>query len=389
MLTHFGKEELNRLVASQGGPHVSIFLPTHSSAVDAKQDVIRFKNQLREAEIQLADDWMREGDVAEFLGPLKALVYDEAFWATRQNGLAFFLARDELHMYRLGTPLEEKLSISRDYFIRPMISAVHQPSRGFVLTLSEHKVRLYEIEDESIHSVAISDLPDNLEAMLNYTSVDRGQQTHAGGSPREGKRKTVFHGHGGKADTHKEDLQHFFRAVDESILARLRESEALLILACIDTWFPIYETVNSYTNLSSEYLPGNADYLSPQEILQKARPILLAKSEERKNEVLQKVQEHLHTSRASADAAEVIRAAFQGRIHTLFFEQNARIDGRFDATAQTTVLHPCDKPNQHNPYYSDLVEQTLVQTLRHNGEAYSMTLASMPEQSSLAALFRY
>ncbi len=389
MSDHFGSAELDTLLASEGGPHLSIYLPTHTSAADSQQDIKRFKNLLVDAEKNLADGWMRGSDVRDFLQPLSQLLHDEAFWAKRQKGLAIFLADAQLSVYRLDIPFDEHLSILRDYLIRPLVPVLHRMSHGFVLSLSEHKVALYEIGDESIQQVEVVGLPLNIETTLNLTSVDRGQQAHSGDSARGGKISQVYHGQGGMPDSHREDLRHFFRAVDEAIVSKLGDSKAPMILACVDSSVSTYVEVNSYKGLHKDHLSGNVDYLSPQELHAKALPILQAEHVGKRRVLLQKILDHLHTSTASANAGEIIRAAFQGRIHTLFFDERARVEGQFDPILQSAVVYPHDSATDLAVLNTDLIEATLKQTLLHKGDVYSVSQSEMPEQAPMAALFRY
>ncbi len=389
MLDHFGRTELDALVASEGGPHLSIYLPTHTSAADSQQDVIRLKNLIHDAETQLSDGWMRSNDVRDFLAPLVNLIHDHTFLSQRQNGLAIFLAEGQFLVYRLGIPFKEQLSISRDYLIRPIVPVIHRQSHCFVLGLSEHKVALYEITDESISQVEVLGLPVNVETTLNLTSVDRGQQVHSGASARMGKRAEVYHGQGGMPDSHKDDLRHFFRAVDEAIISKLGDSKEPMILACVDSCVSIYREVNSYKGLKNEHLSGNADYLSLQELHKKTLSILEAEKTIKREALTRKIREHLHTTTASANAAEVIRAAFQGKIQTLFFDEDAIVEGQFDPILQTAVVYPNDSVTELAALNTDLIEATLEQTLRHKGDVYSVSQSEMPEHAPMAALFRY
>jgi len=389
MLDHFGRAELERLVASEGGPHLSMYLPTHTSAADSQQDVRRFKNLLGEAETKLADGWMRGSDVRDFLAPLSQLVHDEAFWGQRQKGLAIFLANAQLLIYRLGMPFEEQLSIARDYLVRPLVPVLHRTSHGFLLSLSEHKIALYEIDDESIHQVEVVGLPVNIETTLNLTSVDRGQQAHSGDSARRGRTSQVYHGQGGMPDSHREDLRHFFRAVDEAVVSKLETSKAPMVLACVDSSVSTYVEVNSYKELHRDHLSGNVDYLSPQELHDKAVPILQSEQAKTRMAFLRKIFENLHTSTASANTGEIIRAAFQGRVHTLFFDEHGLVEGQFDPILQSAVVYPHDAAADLTALNTDLIEATLKQTLLHKGDVYSVSQSEMPEHAPMAALFRY
>ncbi|MGZ3568840.1 MAG: hypothetical protein ACXU9W_08590, partial [Thermodesulfobacteriota bacterium] len=56
------KEELKKLTEKPGGWCVSIYMPTHRASPETKQDTIRFKNLIREAEERLKAGGLRSPD---------------------------------------------------------------------------------------------------------------------------------------------------------------------------------------------------------------------------------------------------------------------------------------------------------------------------------------
>jgi hypothetical protein len=389
MLDHLGTLELEALVASEGGPHVSVYLPIHSTAIESEQDSLRLKHLTQEAEKQLSENWMRATEARVFIAPVAALVHHESFWSKRQPGLAIFLSHHHFRIYRLNTTFAEQLSVSRRYLIRPLIPVLNSNAHGFVLALSANKVDLYEVSEQAIRRVTVPGMPENLERTLNYTSVDRGQQTHSGGSAGQGKRAGVYHGQGGKPDSHKEDLRHFFRAVEEAVGQQLGDSESPLILACVDSSVPIYREVQTYSALHREHIAGNIDHLDLDELRKKALRILHSECELRREQFANKIREHLNTPVASGNVSEVVRASYQGRIRVLFFDERVTIEGRFDPDLQLPVAHAEGSIAEFNPYNTDLVESAVEQTIRHRGEVYSVSKSDMPGSGPLAALYRY
>jgi len=50
------RDDIEKLMGSYEGPCVSVFMPTHRGVTESRQDQIRFKNLLREADESLVDD---------------------------------------------------------------------------------------------------------------------------------------------------------------------------------------------------------------------------------------------------------------------------------------------------------------------------------------------
>jgi hypothetical protein len=65
----------------------------------------------------------------------------------------------------------------------------------------------------------------------------------------------------------------FFRQVDGGMPDLLGEERAPLILAAVDHLYPVYRQANSYSELLDEWIPGNPEVLSAEELHRRAAPI--------------------------------------------------------------------------------------------------------------------
>jgi hypothetical protein len=86
--------QLRFLLDESRAPAVSIFLPTHRAGQEIRQDPIRLKNLVRQAEQQLIDEGTRAAEACNLLEPVAALVEDSAFWRRQAEGLAVFRSPD-------------------------------------------------------------------------------------------------------------------------------------------------------------------------------------------------------------------------------------------------------------------------------------------------------
>lgn len=74
------KGEPRKLMEKPEVPFVSIYMPAHRMFSETKQDPIRFKNLLREAESRLKATGLRSWDTKRLLKSGKALIKDGCFW---------------------------------------------------------------------------------------------------------------------------------------------------------------------------------------------------------------------------------------------------------------------------------------------------------------------
>src|SRR5688500_14690489 len=94
MNEHFSFEDLETLIAHQGKPAVSIFLPTSRITTRIQAESLQLKNLLREAETQLEQLDLRSTVIREMLKPAQDLIKDSEFWRHQKDGLAVFIAED-------------------------------------------------------------------------------------------------------------------------------------------------------------------------------------------------------------------------------------------------------------------------------------------------------
>ena len=88
--------------------------------------------------------------------------------------------------------------------------------------------------------------------------------------------------------------------------------------------------------------------------------------------------------RASHRLDEVLTAAFQGRIATLFVPLGVQRWGRFDFNRLALEQHDEEQPGD-----DELLDLATAQTLRHDGTVYGVKPEDVPGGQLLAAVYRY
>lgn len=380
----FGANELGRLLQHHEGPCVSIYLSTHPAGPQTQQDAVRLKNLLQQAEEKLADGWLRAPEARRVLASIRELPGDPAFWGARSDGLAIFVSPEATYRYRLPSEFDELMIVNRRFHVKPLLPLVSRGERYLVLTLSQNNVRLLTATRHSIETVDVPGLPANMEEALNYTSADRGSQTHSAMRGNLGKQAAVFHGQGGQADSQKDDLTQFFRLVDASLQPVLRDETAPMMLAGVDYLLPIYRQVCKYPHLAEPALEGNCDHLTPHQIHQQTWPLMERLFRRERDEAAAKFNQFAGTGKATGNIREIVPAACQGKVESLFVDLHALQWGRFDP--QTTTLDLHDTPESGD---DDMLDLAAVQTLLHRGAVYPVQRAGMPSNEPAAAVFRY
>lgn len=390
-MTLLSPDDLRTLLDIEDGPALSIFLPTERRGAETQQNSIRFKNLLRDAESQLTQygadhPGADKAAVEELLEPLRRMVDDHELWQHQSDGLAVFRAPGFLRTHRLPERFAEKVVVNDRFYLKPLFTLLRGDGRFYVLALSLGDVRLFEASRYQIGEIELGpEVPRKLEEVVG-TEVDEVHlQYHSRAGGSRGAKSPVFHGQGGGEDDQKEEIRRFFRRVDEAIQGYVEDRTAPLVLAAVEYQIPIYREASVHPHVVPEGVIGNPDNLRPEELHQRAwdlaRPVLLA----RREQDVERFQEMSGTARVSNRLDEVLPAAFDGRVETLFVADDLSEWGRFDPQKREIELF-----GEPGPGSDDLLDLAAVRTFVNGGTVYALDPAKLPRpRQPVAAIFRY
>jgi hypothetical protein len=380
---HLTKDDLERLTEERAGPCVSIFMPTHRAGTETRQDPIRLKNLLSRAREQLVDGGLRSTEADGLLEPARELLEDEEFWRHQADGLALFLSPDSFQRYRLPLPFDELVVVIADrYHVKPLLPLLAEDGEFYVLALSQNDVRFLRATRHGVEEADLGDAPRSLAEALKFDDPEKQLQFHTGTGGGAGGRPAVFHGHDPQGDA-KQDLLRFFRQVDAGVTEELKGRLAPLVLAGVDYLLPIYREASSYPHVLEGGIEGNPEGLRPEELRDRAWEVVEPQFAQARLEALDRYGQLAGTGQTSTDLAEVVAAAYYGRVETLFVAAGSRRWGSFDPGSGT--VHEHGEPEAGD---GDLLDFAAVQTFLNGGTVHVLDPDEMPA-GEVAAVFRY
>lgn len=380
------REELKALSYIPDGPAVSIYLPTHRAGSETRENPIRFKNLVTEAEEQLIANDVRAPEAGELLEPVQELIEDYEFWQNQSDGLALFLTADQRHYYRLPASFEELVVVGDRFHLKPLMPLLSNDGRFYLLALSQNEVRLFHGTRDSLIEIELEDMPTSLAEALRFDEPHSQQQFHTAtdSSVAPGSRPAVYHGHGVGTDDEKEEILRYFHHLDKGLADILQDDRIPLVLAGVEYLFPLYREANTYGSLFEEGLSGNPENLGPDELHRQAWEILEPYFRQSQEEALAQYHHLSDTGQSSQNLWEIIPAAHYGRVDTLFVAKGQQQWGSFDPDNDSLVLGAEAKFGKE-----DLLDSAAVQTLLNGGTVYTLEPEAMPHGAQLAAIFRY
>jgi hypothetical protein len=373
------KNELKTLMEKSKGPCVSIFMPTYRTGAKSQQNLIRFKNLLKEVEEQLNANGLRPPEAKELLKPAQELLWDAPFWR-QSNGLAMFLSPEVFRYYFLPFDFEELTIVADHFHLKPLLHLLTGDGQFYILTLSQNEVKFFQGTRDFIKELYLVNTPKSLAEALKYDDPERQLQSHSGGAPAG---TAIFHGHA-VTDDAKDNILRYFRQIDKGLHGLLREERVPLLLAGVDYLFPIYKEANSYPYLMDEGIKGNPESMSVEKIHEQSWAIIQPYFQKKQKEAVDQYKQLAGTGRTSKEIKEIIPAAYFGRIDLLFVAVDRQQWGIFNPDDNLVYLHQKAEPGAR-----DLLDFAASQTIMNGGTVFVVKLEDMPDDAPLAAVFRY
>lgn len=362
---------------------ISLFMPTHRAGRETEQDPIRFKNLLRDVEERLLAKGLRSPEVQEILKKPRRLLEDDGFWRRQSDGLAVFFSEEVFHLFRLPIQFAELAVITDRFHVKPLLPLLTSDGTFHILTISQNRLRLLEGTRYTVDEIDLGDTPETLAATFPDGFPKKQLRFYTGKPSGGGTGTPQFHGHDPSDDV-KNHLRQWFRTIDKAVADLLVDTRSPLMLAGVDTLFPLYKEVNSYPYLVEEGIPGNPDEMKPEDFLPPAWAIVEPVFNREREAGFERYQQLAGTGQTTTDITEAVFAAHHGRIAVLFVAVGVQVWGRFDPENNQVDLHETPEAG-----YEDLLDFIAIQTLLKGGEVFAVSPEKVPDQFFVAAVLRY
>ncbi|MBD1941744.1 hypothetical protein H6F50_05130 [Coleofasciculus sp. FACHB-712] len=384
-------DELKSLIENSASPCISIYMPMEKAGPEIRQNPIRFKNLMREAEQRLEEMGIDHNQAMTWLEQANAIDSPE-FWEENQGeGVAIFISPEIFRYYQLPVDVEELVIVSDRFHIKPLLPIVNNDGRFYILALSQKDVRLLQATRTTVKEVHIENLPKSKDEALQYDATSKDGQiriaTSKGGTNNTFQQPGSFHGQGSPdQDDIKKDLLQFFHQIDGALHDFFRNKKGPLVLAGVEYLFPIYKEANTYQHLVEEGITGNPEIFKPEELHELALPIVEPLLQENIEGVVEVYKELAgnDTSKVSHDIKEIIQSAYYHRVDSLFVAVGEQRWGHFDPETMTVDLHPEPQVDDE-----DMLDFAATHTILNGGKVYAVEPEKVPDEAPVAAIFRY
>ncbi len=377
---------LNQVLAEafqKQGWCISMYLPLQHPDSDSRQDQIRSRHLMQEAQKKLHAYDVRPAEADKLLKPAQEFFDSLWFEKSPLDALALLTTPAQFHTFFLPYPVQELVVVAPRLHITPLLPLLERSARFFVLALSQNQNSLWRVED-TIEPIEMEGVPANLAQAVS--DKEFGKVRNLRPLPRSvggGGRQAISYGQGGGAEDLKQELLPYVRQVETGVAHALHNENAPLVVACVNYLYPLYRQVNTYNHLLEDFIVGSPDKAAPTELVARATKLLQPYFEQGKRQAQTRYARAVAAKRATNDLEKILPAAHQGRIELLFVQADTQRCGSFDEKARTLHLHPDKHGDQ------DLMNLAALYTLENGGAVYTLPSAEMPNDAALAAVLRF
>lgn len=375
---------LKEILNHQSDWCVSLYMPTIRAGAQTEQNPIRFRNLLVEAEKQLEAKGLDTSVIEKLLKKPRNLLQGSTFWQHQSDGLVMFFSEEINYLFRVPVSFKELVVVTNSFHIKQLLPLLNSDGLFHVLAVSQNKVRLFEGTRYALDEVELDDAPTSLEQILPDEWPRQNLQFHTGTASGSGDNNAaMYHGHESSNDK-KDFIRRWFRKIDKSVSDLLAGTNSPLIIAGVDSLFPLYKSVNSYPFLMDEGISGNPDRMKSTDLHPKAWEIVELEFTKARKAGLLKYQKLAGTGLTTLDTKEALLAARYGRVDVLYVALGVQLWGRFDLETDEIEIH-----DSHQPGDLDLLDLIATQTLINGGSVFAVSKEEIPKKSNVAAVLRY
>lgn len=379
------KELIQELLVADQAPCLSIYMPTHRTHPENLQDIILFKNLVRQMKESLLQKYS-SGEVQKHLEPFETLADDNNTWNHTYDGLAVFSATGLFKVVGVHKSFEELAIVADSFHTKPLRQYLQSFDHYHVLGLTLRDIRLFEGTRHSLTEVELSaDTPKTITEALGDELTDKHTTVASYGGSGGGS-SPMHHGHGGRKDETEKDSVNFFRVVANTIYEQYTKPSGWpLILAALTEHQSLFQKVNKNPLLLTKGIAINPSSVSLDKLAKMAWEIMEPEYNQKLDSLVALFEQARADGKGSDDYKEVAVAAIEGRVDMLIVEADRIIPVRIT----NLVTGNTQKKDMINPKVDDLLDDMGELVMKMGGQVMVLPTGKMPSETGLAAIFRY
>ena len=271
--------------------------------------------------------------------------------------------------------------------MKPLLPLFSGNGQFHILAISKNQARLFKGTRQIVKEIELENAPEGMSDV--QVDEDPGnvplRVSNALGSSELSYNK-VGQGQANQSDYEDNQLSKYLKQVDEITCEIERKEKVPLVLAGVEYLIPIYKGISKYPYIVDEFIKGNPELLSGEELRDMAWKIVepIFTEDQRVAEAKFEQFSGQRNKLFSTKLNKIIPAAYNGQIESLFIADEMEQWGRFDHDNNKIEFY-----EDENMGDEDLLEYASVLTLSRGGKVFAVDKENVPEGGNVAAVLRY
>ncbi len=370
---------MQQVLNHQQAPCASLYLDTHRTQPQRRDDPTRYRNLVRELRDSLSSAYS-PAMIAEFIAPFEHLERNEEFWNSRTEGIIVFRSPDLFLRFHVDRPVGDLAIVAESFHVKPLLKLLQTNERYHVLTLTRDTAHLYLGDRDGIEEVDLGpDAPMTMEKALGTELTER----HFTRSNSGGTERSV--GHTTTSDEVALDTEKFLRVVDRTVIERATRLDGLPIILCgVTELVGEFRRITRNTHILADAIVVHPHSIDRREMTKRAWSIMEPLAKQRSLNLIELYRNAATRWNGVDDIVQVAHAAVEGRIGTLLVEEQREVPGKIDAVTGDIAFD-----DLHQPDIDDVLDDLAVMVMRMKGTVHVLPAQAMPTATGVAAILRY
>lgn len=370
---------VQQVLNHQQAPCASLYLTTHRTQPERRDDPTRYRNLVRELRDSLSSAYS-PAMVAELIAPFENLERNEEFWNARTEGIIAFRSPDMFLRFHVDRPVGDLAVVADTFHVKPLLKLLQTSDRYHVLTLTRDSAHLLVGDRYGIEEVDLGpDAPMTMEAALGTELTER----HFTRSNSGGTERSV--GHTNTSDEVALDTEKFFRVVDRTVIERATRVDGLPLILCgVSELIGEFRRIKRNPNVLEDAIASHPHSLDRREMTKRAWSIIEPIATKRSLNLIELYRSASLRMHALDDIVQVAHAAVEGRIDTLLVEDQRQVPGKINSVTGEITFDDLSQPD-----IDDVLDDLAVMVLRMKGTVHVLPSQAMPTATGVAAILRY
>ncbi len=387
---NFDPGELHGLAEEQSSCFITLLLPTHRHSPDYKQDHIRLKNLIGDAEKLLA----KRQQPKNLLDDAKSRIDNDVFWQHQLDGLAVLITADATRYRRLDFPVDERLFVDEHPFIRPLVPRFDRVDQAMVLSVTWESAQLLAFRDGRVEADEHDAFPIRFEEISGIREADEQLHLHSqrqvgGSSDASASDAAIYHGHGDGERYIEADRNKYLSAIASAFSKACYGSSSKAVIVATEEVLGHFKAVAKRDDFVE--VVGSPAEFKPDELSHRAREALQHCRADQLNQLRETFGQAVSSGKGSADLTELYHAAKRAQINQLLLLDDREVWARTNGE-DLSLLHENEVPAVRQPDGDriELINHLVIETLKQGGSVIRGDASDfeLPD-STAAAVFRY